>query len=75
LTSIKAIQKCGSAEADALGMGGWNAALQAPAEGRLAAAIATIRESFFPIRDRVERSKKLIRRIGFVLPRQPRPYV
>jgi hypothetical protein len=40
-----------------------NAGYQAPADGRLAAAIATISDSRFPIRDRVERSKKLIRRI------------
>lgn len=40
-----------------------NAGYQAPADGRLAAAIATISDSRFPIRDRVERSRKLIRRI------------
>jgi hypothetical protein len=43
---------------------------QAPADGRLAAAIATIRDNRFPIRDRVERNIKLIRRIGLFLPRQ-----
>jgi hypothetical protein len=43
---------------------------QAPADGRLAAAIATISDNCFPIRDRVERNIKLIRRIGLVLPRQ-----
>ena len=47
-----------------------NAGCQAPADGRLAAAIATIRDNRFPIRDRVERNIKLIRRIGLFFPRQ-----
>ena len=40
-----------------------NTGYQAPADGRLAAAIATISDNRFPIRDRVERSSELIRRI------------
>jgi len=40
-----------------------NAGYQAPTDGRLAAAIATISDNRFPIRDRVERKRKLIRRI------------
>jgi hypothetical protein len=40
-----------------------NTGYQAPADGRLAAAIATISDNRFPIRDRVERNRELIRRI------------
>ena len=40
-----------------------NTGYQAPADGRLAAAIATISDNRFPIRDRVERNRRLIRRI------------
>ena len=40
-----------------------NTGYQAPADGKLAAAIATIRDKRFPIRNRVERNRKLIRRI------------
>ncbi len=44
-----------------------NKGYQAPADGRLAAAIATISDNRFPIRDRVERNRRLIRRIELSL--------